>query len=128
MRPPALDELGLVGSVREHAASLGAKVDAPDAVPPLPAATEVAAYRIALEAMTNAARHADASSCVVRITLNSALEVEVADDGRGLSDDSTPGVGLASMRQRAEELGGTLTIEGGRDAGTRVVARLPLPP
>jgi signal transduction histidine kinase len=134
LRPPALDELGLVGALREQAtrydggdseARLSITVEAQQ-LPPLPAAVEVAAYRIASEAMTNAARHAAARSCRVRISHNGALEVEVADDGRGLGNEFRVGVGISSMRERAAELGGSCEISGGRGGGTRVFARLPL--
>ena len=132
LRPPALDELGLVGALREQAEKLGAadhprvEIDASDELKSLPAAVEVAAYRISLEAMTNAARHADARTCVVRIALNGDLELEVVDDGGGLPDDYRAGVGISSMRERAEELGGTCEVESLDGRGTRVRARLPL--
>jgi signal transduction histidine kinase len=106
--------------------------EAPERLPPLAAAVEVAAYRIALEAFTNAMRHADAAHCTVRLALEgesppTALCVEVSDDGRGLPEGGRPGVGLASMQERAAELGGTCTLESG-PGGTRVRARLPLAP
>jgi signal transduction histidine kinase len=132
LRPPALDELGLVGALREQAERIGVgervhvEVDAPDRVDGLPAAVEVAAYRIALEAMTNVERHADARSCVVRISTNGDLELEIADDGHGLASDFRAGVGIASMRERAAELGGTCAVEQVDGRGTRVRARLPL--
>lgn len=126
LRPPALDELGLVGSLRERAATLGARIEAPDRLPALPAAVEVAAYRIALEGMTNAARHAQASECVVRLSLGGALEVEVSDDGCGIAPGTRPGIGLVSMRERASELGGTLDVGPAGRQGTRIRARLPL--
>ena len=75
----------------------------------LPAAVEVAAYRIASEALTNAVRHAGARRCDITLTADEALTVEVTDDGRGLPDDPIPGIGLSSMRERAEELGGSFT-------------------
>ncbi len=127
LRPAALDELGLVGALRERATSLGAVVVAPAQLPSLPAAVEVAAYRIALEAMTNAARHADATSCALRIFIDGGLELEVSDDGRGLPADADMGVGLASMRDRATELGGSFVVESAPGEGTIVRARLPLP-
>jgi two-component system NarL family sensor kinase len=137
LRPPALDELGLVSALGEHAARLSAPVagdgggldvhvDGPDVPPPLPAAVEVAAYRIGLEAMTNAARHAHARRCDVRIHVDGDLRVEVSDDGDGLPRDAQPGVGLGSMRERAAEVGGTWTIAGRPGGGTTVCARLPL--
>ena len=128
LRPAALDELGLVGALRERATSLGAVVLAPANLPSLPAAVEVAAYRIALEAMTNAARHAEATSCALRISINGALELEVTDDGSGLLADADAGVGLASMHERAAELGGTCLVESIPGQGTIVRALLPLPP
>jgi signal transduction histidine kinase len=135
LRPPALDELGLVEAVRERASRYGAheegfrvKVEAPDELPPLPAAVEVAAYRIVQEALTNVSRHAKARSCTVRLACphGRALEVEVTDDGVGLPDKPEGGVGLSSMRERAVELGGTCEIMLASPSGTRVFARLPL--
>ncbi len=133
LRPPALDELGLVGALKEHIASynqvqgLQITLEAPDSPPPLAAAVEVAAYRIALEAITNVARHAHARHCAVRLRLDEQLRLEITDDGCGLPDAVRAGVGLTSMRERAEELGGTYAIEAIPTGGTRVVARLPLP-
>jgi two-component system NarL family sensor kinase len=130
LRPPALDELGLVEAVREQAARIhnGTRVDidAPAELPPLPAAVEVAAYRIALEALTNVVRHANASTCTVRVAVNGGLEIEVSDDGTGLAPNRRAGVGMSSMRERAAELGGTCTVEPNGRRGTRVLARLPL--
>lgn len=135
LRPPALDQLGLMGAVREAAGSLtsasGPEVAVQaEALPPLPAAVEVAAYRIAQEALTNVVRHAEAKTCRLRLRLAlraQALELEVEDDGLGLSEGLRTGVGLLSMRERAEELGGTLWVGEGPLGGTRVLARLPLP-
>jgi signal transduction histidine kinase len=89
----------------------------------------VAAYHIAREALTNAARHARARSCRVRLTLEGApgrpeLVLEITDDGVGLSKHHTAGVGLSSMRERAEELGGRCTIDSLPEGGTRVLAHL----
>jgi two-component system NarL family sensor kinase len=136
LRPRALDEFGLVGAIREQGIGVDrAGLPGPDVVivpgaelPPLPAAVEVAAYRIATEAITNAIRHAGARHCRVRITANSALEVEVTDDGHGWAGRLSPGVGIQSMRERAADLGGTLTIEPVPGGGTSVLARLPLTP
>jgi signal transduction histidine kinase len=133
LRPPALDELGLVSALRERAAQfqhgpagLSVMVEGPAVLPSLPAATEVAAYRIALEALTNAARHAHARRCVLRLVVDGALELQVCDDGRGIPAVHRSGVGLASMRQRAREVGGTCTVDPEPGGGTRVTARLPL--
>lgn len=132
LRPPALDELGLLSAIREQAArfetnGLRVTVEAPARLPALPAAVEVAAYRIVQEALANVARHAGARTCRITITTDGDLEIDVRDDGRGLNGQAG-GVGLHSMRERAEELGGTCTVEGERGGGTRVHARLPLPP
>lgn len=126
LRPPALDELGLVGAVRRQCEALPIGVDlhVPDALPALPAAVEVAAYRIISEALTNAARHADADSVRVGIRVGSAIEVTVEDDG-GSGGPWDPGVGLRSMRDRAAELGGTCRAGPGPTGG-RVEAVLPL--
>ena len=132
LRPPTLDELGLVGAVREAAAQrsvdgLPVSVEAPEELPPLPAAVEVAAYRITQEAMTNVVRHAGATRCEVRIAMDYAtLLLEISDDGRGIGADRGSGVGLHSMRERAEELGGSLGVESIPDGGTRVYASLPV--
>jgi signal transduction histidine kinase len=130
LRPPALDELGLTSALREQATAYGPafSVEAHEELPPLPAAVEVAAYRIAVEAMTNTARHARARVCRVRIAPSDReLEVEITDDGVGLPDGCRAGVGLSSMRERAAEIGGTCEIESMPGGGTRVLARLPLP-
>lgn len=131
LRPPALDELGLVSALRQYAArnsvnGLHVSVQAPEALPPLPAAVEVAAYRIALEALTNVARHARAHTCVIRLAVDEALHVEITDDGDGLPENYQAGVGMMSMRERALELGGECVIESMPAGGTRVSARLPL--
>jgi two-component system NarL family sensor kinase len=104
-------------------------VNAPKELPPLPAAVEVACYRIVQEAITNVARHAHARTCLVRLLVDrgsGVLEVEITDDGVGMPGERVAGVGLSSMRERAEELGGALTVERGPEGGTRVLARLPL--
>jgi signal transduction histidine kinase len=133
LRPPALDELGLVPALREGAAQysqngLHISMEAPESLPPLPAAVEVATYHIAQEAMTNVVRHAGASNCSMRITLveqAGVLHLEVEDDGRGVGEDHKAGVGTHSMRERAEELGGRCTIEALPQRGTLVSAQLP---
>lgn len=131
LRPSTLDELGLVSALREFAAQNGIghtqiTVHAPDTLPPLPAAAEVAAYRIATEAVTNAVRHANAQNCTLRLEVNEALSLEVRDDGNGLPPDYEPGVGLSSMRERALELGGHFEIHSNPGQGVVVTSRLPL--
>jgi two-component system, NarL family, sensor kinase len=127
LRPPALDELGLVGALTEQGRVLGDfEVAGPDPQPPLPAAVEVAAYRITLEAMTNVARHAGARQARVRIDIGDAVLIEVSDDGDGLPTAPRAGVGIASMRERALELGGVCTVEPAQPRGTVVRASIPL--
>jgi signal transduction histidine kinase len=152
LRPPALDDLGLVPAIRQQATNHGTlaeevpngeaarrpngdnglvfSVEVLDDPPPLPAAVEVACYRIAQEAITNASRHSGAKSCRLSLSLertDSTLRLEIADDGTGIPDDRSAGVGMSSMRERAEELGGTLTVGALPEGGTRVLATLPLP-
>jgi two-component system NarL family sensor kinase len=142
LRPAALDDLGLVGAVRDYASDLkGSAQTSPrlqvdvqvpaGGLPSLPAAIEVAAYRISTEGLTNIARHAQAHHAEVSFVLNSAgqtrkLHLEIADDGVGLPKSQKSGIGLISMRERAEEIGGHLRIKSSSGKGTRVVADLPL--
>ena len=152
LRPPALDDLGLIPAIRQQAAGHGLlaeelpsgkapglahsknelvfQVEASDDLPSLPAAVEVACYRIAQEAITNAARHSGASSCHISLSVDEAdgaIQLEVSDNGTGISEDRSAGVGMSSMRERAEELGGAFTIGALPEGGTRLLARLPLP-
>jgi signal transduction histidine kinase len=131
LRPPALDQLGLVPALREYAAvhhgsDLSIAVEASTMMPSLPAAVEVAAYRIATEAITNVVRHAAAHYCTIRLHAGETLELEIYDDGRGVSADTRPGVGLSSMRERAAELGGTFSLQATPGEGTRLFIRLPM--
>lgn len=135
LRPPALDQLGLIGALRERAGELDSSaagggvrfvVDGPDDVAALPAAAEVAVFWIATEAMTNVVRHANASRCEVRVQVSHELELDVIDDGMGLAPAWRPGVGTSSMAERASELGGCCKVEAAPDHGVRVFARLPL--
>jgi signal transduction histidine kinase len=135
LRPPSLDELGLVAALKVHLGQMapgnnGPAVivtSSPDSLPVLPAAVEVAAYRVALEGVTNVFRHAGATCCQVMLQLSpDTLVVRIADDGVGLADNARGGVGLDSMRERAEELGGSLQIEADLPKGTIVTAILPL--
>jgi signal transduction histidine kinase len=132
LRPPALDELGLLGAVRQQAQRLagdGLTISVDGELPDgLPAAWEVAAYRIASEAMTNVVRHARADRCWVSLGLaDGAVEVAVRDDGVGIAEDVRAGVGTLSLRERAAELGGTATVTARPEGGTAVRAVLPLP-
>jgi signal transduction histidine kinase len=103
-------------------------LDAPTCLPELSAAVEVAVYRIAQEALTNVVRHAAAQLCFIRLTLDEPvdwLSLSIQDDGCGLPKARSIGVGLISMRERAEELGGTWTIEPVESGGTHILVRLP---
>ncbi|MEJ2599427.1 MAG: GAF domain-containing sensor histidine kinase [Anaerolineales bacterium] len=146
LRPPTLDELGLVGATRAYAAqcsrqasvghtwdgdpigdgALYVRVESRETMPALPAAVEVAAYYIIREALTNVLHHAEASRCLVLFQASDMLVVEISDNGIGLQESHPAGIGLVSMRERAEELGGTFIIEPISGGGTRVLAQFPL--
>jgi signal transduction histidine kinase len=135
LRPPALDDLGLVAALHQLAERYSAEgeqlhvsVEAPEDLAHLPAAVEVAVYRIAQEALTNVVRHACAKSCVVRLTVDEeVVALEIVDDGVGIPEERRAGVGLSSMYERASELGGSCLVESLPEGGTRVLVRLPLP-
>jgi signal transduction histidine kinase len=135
LRPPALDDVGLVEAIRQQVAAyavVGSNNDVrplvsvrADLLPELPAAVEVAAYRIVTEAVANAVRHGQPAHCEVVLTAaDGRLDITVSDDGTGVGDGATPGVGLASMRERAAEVGGSFDLQTG-PAGTTVIACLP---
>lgn len=137
LRPPALDDFGLIGALRDVIArvvppTIQVEMRVPDAMPPLPAAVEVAVYRIAQEAITNVARHAQATHCVVQMALVAGgahpetLILEVCDNGIGVAADARSGVGMYSMRERVEELGGTLSITSNQPHGMIVQVALPI--
>jgi signal transduction histidine kinase len=130
LRPPVLDALGLPEALRVHAGDqrlVRVQVDLPQDLPPLPAAVEVAAYHIALEALHNVANHAGSSRCTLRVQqMAGAIHIEIGDDGPGIPADHRVGVGLSSMRERAAELGGSCTIESADGGGTLIRAVLPL--
>ena len=131
LRPAALDE-GLESALRLCAARLAGEgfrpgIEVRGSLLNLPAATEVAAYRIVSEAMLNAAKHAGARVCRVVLERDADLRVSVEDDGTGIPRDHQRGVGLISMAERAEELGGRVALVTSGERGTRVEAMLPLP-
>ena len=137
LRPPALDDLGLIGSLREQSVRLALRPDgggvtisltAPDSLPAMPAAVEVAAYRIVIEAMTNAARHSGATRIEVELSLadSDQFRIEVRDDGAGPAGGWRSGVGLTSIRERAAELGGWCQACRDPGGGGRLIALLPL--
>ena len=142
LRPPALDQLGLGGALDAFAVAcesgemgdtqrnLTIRREMPDKLPSLPAAVEVAAYHIGREALANVVHHSQAQHCTLRLAVDEGesghLHLSVQDDGQGFAETTRAGVGLASMRERAAELGGTCTIEASPGKGTRVAAELPL--
>jgi two-component system NarL family sensor kinase len=130
LRPPALDELGLAGALRSQADKFGpaleVTVDTHGDLSALPAAVEVAAYRIACEALANAARHAVAHYATVRLQAAGELKLDIVDDGKGIPPDREAGVGLTSMRERAAELGAQVDVRPGDGGGTIVSAVFPL--
>jgi two-component system NarL family sensor kinase len=133
LRPPALDELGLVGALRQRADQLAwradgqsvhVRLDVPEEVPSLPAAIEVATYRIATEALTNVVRHSKATGAVVRLRCAEQVELSITDNGPP-NGAWAPGVGLNAMRERAAELGGSFQA-GPTPTGGQVMASFPL--
>ncbi|HET9188510.1 MAG TPA: sensor histidine kinase, partial [Acidothermaceae bacterium] len=135
LRPSALDAAGLVEALREHAATVTTRnggalvieVDAAPDLPTLPKDVEVAAYRIALEALTNVVRHSAARTCVLSVKCDSGeLTLQIVDDGTGVAPATAPGVGLDSMRSRAAELRGSVEVRPRSTGGTLVRARLPI--
>ena len=126
LRPPALDSLGLVGALEQHARMLEPiHVSVYGSLPPLPVAIEVAAYRIATEALTNAVRHSSATSVNVRLDSSpSHVHLCVTDNGSSVNGSWVKGVGLTSMHERATELGGTFVAGPAADGG-RVEAAIP---
>jgi signal transduction histidine kinase len=133
LRPPALDQLGLVPALRQHVermsrdSGIGVQLVA-DVATEIPAAAEVAVFRVTQEALVNVQRHASASRVCVQLTHeDNALVLKIEDDGIGFPPAvPTPGTGLASMRERAELLGGTIGVGRGQNGGTAVVLRIPL--
>jgi two-component system, NarL family, sensor kinase len=131
LRPPVLDELGLSAALegvqemyRQHGLEIALNVSP---LPQLSAAVEVAAYRIVEEAVTNVFRHSDAPCCEISVgAIDGTLVISISDSGAGIQPGALPGVGTASMRERAEELGGSIHIESNVHGGTRVEARLPV--
>ncbi|MCW2888898.1 MAG: hypothetical protein QOE54_5475 [Streptosporangiaceae bacterium] len=130
LRPPALDDLGLEGAIRSLAGGSGGgpqvEVTFEGDHADLPAAVEVAAYRIVQEALTNIGRHAKSATALVRLRRAEELRIVVADDGAGLPPLLRFGGGLTAMRERAAELGGICVITPRAGGGTLVTARLPL--
>jgi two-component system NarL family sensor kinase len=130
LRPPMLDELGLIGAMRNskfQGSDVRIEVIAPEPMPKLPAAVEVAVYRIFSEALHNVVKHAQATVCEMHIEIDGGcLILKVIDNGKSLPADYRAGVGIGSMKERASELGGTLRIQPMEPSGTCVWARIPI--
>jgi signal transduction histidine kinase len=135
LRPPSLDVLGLIPALQAHFGQVGTPRNmniqmtaTPPNFPRLSAAVEVAAYHIVLEAVTNVIQHAQAERCEVSLALdNDNLKMEIKDDGVGLPKARAHGIGLDSMRERAEELGGRFELSSSQ-RGTQVCAEIPIAP
>jgi two-component system NarL family sensor kinase len=127
LRPPLIDELGLITALRNHpSAHSGLSITVePDELPDLPAAVEVALYRIASEAIHNAVRHSGGQRCAVTIEVDAdEVHMRISDDGRGLPEPLVDGVGIAAIRERAAELGGI--VELASHEGTTITTVVPL--
>lgn len=133
LRPHALDEVGLVAAIKAYASNLSFEndsllitVDAPEPLPLLPAAVEVAVYRIASEALTNVRKHASADRCTIRIQVDERVSLEVSDNGVGVPSTFVAGVGIYSMMERASEIGGTFEMSSKPGTGTRIWVTVPM--
>jgi signal transduction histidine kinase len=136
LRPPVLDDVGLLEALRRLAERSGRRpdgqpltitLDLPAELPPLPAGVETATYRIAAEALTNVVRHSDASWALIRMTVDTSLHLSIVNERPAPGPTWTPGVGLAGMQERAAELGGVLSA-GPKDQGGVVSVTVPLDP
>jgi two-component system, NarL family, sensor kinase len=128
LRPPLIDELGLIAALRNHpSAHSGLTITVePDELPDLPAAVEVALYRIGSEAIHNAVRHSGGQQCDVTIEIaGDEVHMRISDNGRGLPEPLVDGVGVSAIRERAAELGGTVELTS--DGGTTITTVMPLP-
>ncbi len=129
LRPPLLDELGLVAAIRNHPAALSSiELDVqPDVLVPLPAAVEVAFYRIATEAIHNVVRHSGGRHARIAFDIDDRhATMSVSDDGRGLPEPFVAGVGVSAIRERAAEVGGTAEWQANPGGGVTVTTTVPL--
>lgn len=127
--PPALDEGRLGDALRvladRHSTSRFSVEVVADGADLLDGSRQIVAYQVAAEAVRNAGRHAGARRCRIRLEVrDGTTRLEVCDDGAGIGADAGTGIGIASMRERAAELGGSIGIDG-EGGGTRVVMMLP---
>ena len=133
LRPPVLEQEGLVGALRQRLEAVEGRAGVKtrllaDDLADLPASVEEELYRIALEALNNALKHAAANSVNIYVrTQGKGIELEIADNGTGFDPtamSASSGIGLSSMRERAEKLGATLTIQSTPGEGTQVLVRI----
>jgi two-component system, NarL family, sensor kinase len=135
LRPPLLDYYGLVGAIKacadpynldsDETKKLQVRVLAPVKTPALPAAIEVAVFRIVQEALNNVSKHAQATCCTIELEFNKEVTVKLSDNGRGFPDRYNPGVGITSMRERAVELGGRFQLRSSVEGGAEIIVRIP---
>jgi len=130
LAPAALEQLGLVGAVEQFARGCESQIDIHTTLPTervvLPAAVELASYRIVMEGVTNVLRHARAGQCWLTITTGDTVEIDIVDDGIGINGHAHDGFGIPSIRERAEELGGSAEFGPNQPRGTHVHACLPV--
>jgi signal transduction histidine kinase len=132
LRPPVLDELGLIAAIHEQCLQFSHSTLKVAFTPPsqtfiLPAAVEVAAYKIVIEALSNVARHSLATKADINIKMDgNYLYIEVLDNGKGIAKQQRAGVGMSSMRELATQIGGTVSLMPEEGGGTRVTAILPV--
>lgn len=129
LAPAALEQLGLVGAVEQFARGCESQIEIHTSLPTepvkLPAAVELASYRIVTEAVTNVLRHARAGQCWLTISAGETVEIDIVDDGIGINGRAHDGFGIPSIQERAEELGGSADFRPNQPRGTHVHACLP---
>jgi len=138
MRPPGLEELGLLAALREHAQQVARRsgfaleVRGVEPQPRLPAATEIALFRVAQEAFTNIVKHAHASAVTISLAAErDRVTLAIADNGVGFDAAAQPaalagrGMGMASMHERADAVGARQRIDSAPGRGTRVSVEVP---
>ena len=131
LRPPLLDQLGLTGAISDFASrnesAVEIHLDLPARLPTLSAAVEVAAFRILHTGIDNVVKHANATRCDVRLAVSAGdLHIDITDNGVGIAADYRAGVGLTSMRERTEELGGAFAVAPITPHGTHLSVSIPL--
>lgn len=131
LRPPSLDQLGLIGAIRDflhrYDTSFSIDLNLPTALPPISAAVEVAAFRIVQTALDNVAQHANSKHCnIILKIMNELMTIEIVDDGIGIANNHPVGIGLTSIGERADELGGTFIIKPKQSQGTHLFITLPI--